>query len=113
MCTYQHISVTHTYDGCVGEAPTPYGTSTQYNDYMYQSLGFNGVYRISSLDKVIEVASAVTGSCTYMFIIEGGAITVNDVWNTYTSKLDVNKIGGYSVSSSMSASVIEITVTKT
>ena len=111
LCTYQYISATHVSDGQVGDTPTPYGTSTQYNDYMYQSLGYDGVYRVSSLDKVVEVASAVTGSCVHMFLVEGGAITTNDVWNTYKSKLDVNKIGGYSVSSTMSDGVIKITVT--
>ena len=111
LCTYQYISATHVSDDQVGDTPTPYGTSTQYNDYMYQSLGYDGVYRVSSLDKVVEVASAVTGSCVHMFLVEGGAITTNDVWTTYTSKLDVNKIGGYSVSSTMSDGVIKITVT--
>ena len=105
LCTFQHISVTHTYNGFVGEAPTPYGTSTQYNDYMYQSLGIDGIYRISSLDKVVEVAKTVTGKGTYMFIIEGGAITVSDVWSTFISNM-----GNYGASCTMSDKVIEITV---
>ena len=110
LCTYQHISVTHASDGYVGESPTPYGTSTQHNDYMYQSLGFNGVYRISSLDKVIEVGASVNDTCTYMFIIEGGAITVNEVVQAFLSKIN-GRVGG-ELSYSYSDKVVEITFTK-
>ena len=79
---------------------------------MYKTLGYDGLYRISSLDKVVEVAKAVTGSCTYMFIIEAGAITTTDVWNTFCDNLDVNKIGGYSVGGTRSDATVEVTVTK-
>ncbi len=112
LCTFDQIGVSHTYDSYIGDQPDAYGTSTQYNDYMYLSMGLNGLYRVNSLDKVAEVASAVTSSCVYMFIIDGGAFTVNDVWNTFCNNLDVYKIGGYSVGASMSDSTIKITVTQ-
>ena len=80
---------------------------------MYLSMGIDGLYRVSSLEEVAEVAKAVTGSCSYMFIIEAGAMTSNDVWNTFSSNLDVNKIGGYSIRGSRSDATVEVIVTKT
>ena len=110
LCTYQHISATHTYDDYIGEVPTPYGTSTQHNDYMYQSLGIDGIYRISSLDKVMEVGASVNDTCTYMFIIEGGAITINEVVQAFFSKIN-GRVGG-ELKYSYSDKVVEITFTK-
>ena len=108
LCTYQHISVTHTYTDKVGDAPTPYGVSNSYNDQMFLSLGYNGVYRVSSLDKVIEIGASVNDTCTYMFIIEGGAITVDEVSQTFIAQI---KVGG-KIYTTSSDKVLEISFIK-
>lgn len=108
LCTFDHIGVTHTYDSYIGEQPDVYGSSTQYNDQMYMSMGLDGVYRISSLDKVAEVAQSVTNTCTYLFIIDGGTITTDDVWSAFCNNIKI----GCSLDASMSGSTIKITVTK-
>ena len=93
LCTFDHIGITHTYDDYIGELPTPYGGSTIYNDQMFLASGINGLHRITSLDIVKQVGASVQNNCTYVFIIEGGGITVDDILSTFYEQID-GRIGG-------------------
>ena len=110
LCTFDHIGLTHTFDDYVETLPTPYGTSNSYNDQMYLSKGIDGLYRITSLDVVAQVGAGVNDTCTYMFIIEGGGITIGDVADTFIAQLQGRVAGG--ISYSYSDTIIEITFSK-
>lgn len=88
LCKYEDISGTHIYDEYIGQLPTLYGRSNAYKEWMYISSGFNGVYRITGLEDVKQVGASVNGSCKYVFIIEGGGITDNDVSNAFFKKIN-------------------------
>ena len=109
--TFDRIGLTHTSEDFVGTEPTPYGATMKYNDEMYMTTGINGIYRINSLDTVTQVTQGITGTSTYVFIIEGGAFTTNDVMDTFVNGIKAASLSG-GISSSMSEKTIEITFTK-
>lgn len=109
--TFDRIGLTHTSDDFVGTEPTPYGATMKYNDEMYMTTGINGIYRINSLDTVTQVTQGITGTSTYVFIIEGGAFTTNDVKDTFVNGIKAASLSG-GISCSMSEKTIEITFTK-
>lgn len=110
LCTYNHISITHTEDNYIGTTPLPNGISNDYNDLMYRMSGFTNVMRVNSSEELADrLQGFMNKSGKYAIILENGNITMNDGVNVVKNYLK-NLNRGYSVSISYSTNLLAVTV---
>lgn len=110
LCTYNHISMTHTEDNYIGTTPLPNGISNDYNDLMYRMSGFTNVMRVNSSEELADrLQGFMNKSGKYAIILENEKITMNDGVNVVKNYLK-NLNRGYSVSISYSTNLLAITV---
>ena len=110
LCTYNHISKTHTEDNYIGTTPLPNGISNDYNDLMYRMSGFTNVMRVNSSEELADrLQGFMNKSGKYAIILENGNITMNDGVNVVKNYLK-NLNRGYSVSISYSTDLLAVTV---
>lgn len=110
LCTYNHISITHTEDNYIGTTPLPNGISDDYNDLMYRMSGFTNVMRVNSLEELADrLQGFMNKSGKYAIILENGNITMNDGVDAVKNYLK-NLNRGYSVSISYSTNLLAVTV---
>ena len=110
LCTYNHISKTHTEDNYIGTTPLPNGISNDYNDLMYRMSGFTNVMRVNSSEELADrLQRFMNKSGKYAIILENGNITMNDGVNVVKNYLK-NLNRGYSVSISYSTDLLAVTV---
>lgn len=110
LCTYNHISMTHTEDNYIGTTPLPNGISNDYNDLMYRMSGFTNVMRVNSSEELADrLQGFMNKSGKYAIILENEKITMNDGVNVVKNYLK-NLNRGYSVSISYSTNLLAVTV---
>lgn len=110
LCTYNHISMTHTEDNYIGTTPLPNGISDDYNDLMYRMSGFTNVMRVNSSEELADrLQGFMNKSGKYAIILENGNITMNDGVDAVKNYLK-NLNRGYSVSISYSTNLLAVTV---
>lgn len=110
LCTYNHISMTHTEDNYIGTTPLPNGISDDYNDLMYRMSGFTNVMRVNSSEELADrLQGFMNKSGKYAIILENGNITMNDGVDVVKNYLK-NLNRGYSVSISYSTDLLAVTV---
>lgn len=110
LCTYNHISMTHTEDNYIGTTPLPNGISNDYNDLMYRMSGFTNVMRVNSSEELADrLQGFMNKSGKYAIILENENITMNDGVNVVKNYLK-NLNRGYSVSISYSTDLLAVTV---
>lgn len=110
LCTYNHISMTHTEDNYIGTTPLPNGISDDYNDLMYRMSGFTNVMRVNSSEELADrLQGFMNKSGKYAIILENEKITMNDGVNVVKNYLK-NLNRGYSVSISYSTNLLAVTV---
>ena len=110
VCTYNHISMTHTEDNYIGTTPLPNGISNDYNDLMYRMSGFTNVMRVNSSEELADrLQGFMNKSGKYAIILENEKITMNDGVNVVKNYLK-NLNRGYSVSISYSTNLLAVTV---
>ena len=110
LCTYNHISMTHTEDNYIGTTPLPNGISNDYNDLMYRMSGFTNVMRVNSSEELADrLQGFMNKSGKYAIILENEKISMNDGVNVVKNYLK-NLNRGYSVSISYSTDLLAVTV---
>lgn len=110
LCTYNHISMTHTEDNYIGTTPLPNGISDDYNDLMYRMSGFTNVMRVNSSEELADrLQGFMNKSGKYAIILENGNITMNDGVDAVKNYLK-NLNRGYSVHISYSTNLLAVTV---
>lgn len=110
LCTYNHISMTHTEDNYIGTTPLPNGISNDYNDLMYRMSGFTNVMRVNSSEELAHrLQGFMNKSGKYAIILENEKISMNDGVNVVKNYLK-NLNRGYSVSISYSTDLLAVTV---
>lgn len=110
LCTYNHISMTHTEDNYIGTTPLPNGISDDYNDLMYRMSGFTNVMRVNSSEELADrLQGFMNKSGKYAIILENENITMNDGVDAVKNYLK-NLNRGYSVSISYSTNLLAVTV---
>lgn len=110
LCTYNHISKTHTEDNYIGTTPLPNGISNDYNDLMYRMSGFTNVTRVNSSEELADrLKGFMNKSGKYAIILENENITMNDGVDAVKNYLK-NLNRGYSVSISYSTNLLAVTV---
>lgn len=110
LCTYNHISMTHTEDNYIGTTPLPNGISNDYNDLMYRMSGFTNVMRVNSSEELADrLQGFMNKSGKYAIILENENITMNDGVDAVKNYLK-NLNRGYSVSISYSTNLLVVTV---
>lgn len=110
LCTYNHISMTHTEDNYIGTTPLPNGISNDYNDLMYRMSGFTNVMRVNSSEELADrLQGFMNKSGKYAIILENGNITMNDGVDAVKNYLK-NLNRGYSVHISYSTNLLAVTV---
>lgn len=110
LCTYNHISKTHTEDNYIGTTPLPNGISDDYNDLMYRMSGFTNVTRVNSSEELADrLKGFMNKSGKYAIILENENITMNDGVDAVKNYLK-NLNRGYSVSISYSTNLLAVTV---
>lgn len=110
LCTYNHISMTHTEDNYIGTTPLPNGISNDYNDLMYRMSGFTNVMRVNSSEELADrLQGFMNKSGKYAIILENENITMNDGVDVVKNYLK-NLNRGYSVSISYSTNLLAVTV---
>lgn len=110
LCTYNHISMTHTEDNYIGTTPLPNGISNDYNDLMYRMSGFTNVMRVNSSEELADrLQGFMNKSGKYAIILENEKISMNDGVDTVKNYLK-NLNRGYSVSISYSTDLLAVTV---
>ena len=110
LCTYNHISMTHTEDNYIGTTPLPNGISNDYNDLMYRMSGFTNVMRVNSSEELADrLQGFMNKSGKYAIILENENITMNDGVDAVKNYLK-NLNRGYSVSISYSTNLLAVTV---
>lgn len=110
LCTYNHISMTHTEDNYIGTTPLPNGISNDYNDLMYRMSGFTNVMRVNSSEELADrLQGFMNKSGKYAIILENEKISMNDGVNVVKNYLK-NLNRGYSVSISYSTNLLAVTV---
>lgn len=110
LCTYNHISMTHTEDNYIGTTPLPNGISNDYNDLMYRMSGFTNVMRVNSSEELADrLQGFMNKSGKYAIILENEKISMNDGVNVVKNHLK-NLNRGYSVSISYSTDLLAVTV---
>lgn len=110
LCTYNHISLTHTEDNYIGTTPLPNGISDDYNDLMYRMSGFTNVMRVNSSEELADrLQEFMNKSGKYAIILENENITMNDGVDVVKNYLK-NLNRGYSVSISYSTNLLAVTV---
>ena len=88
LCTYNHISMTHTEDNYIGTTPLPNGISNDYNDLMYRMSGFTNVMRVNSSEELADrLQGFMNKSGKYAIILENEKITMNDGVNVVKNYL--------------------------
>lgn len=110
LCTYNHISMTHTEDNYIGTTPLPNGISNDYNDLMYRMSGFTNVMRVNSSEELADrLQGFMNKSGKYAIILENEKISMDDGVNVVKNYLK-NLNRGYSVSISYSTDLLAVTV---
>ena len=110
LCTYNHISKTHTEDNYIGTTPLPNGISNDYNDLMYRMSGFTNVTRVNSSEELADrLKGFMNKSGKYAIILENENITMNEGVDAVKNYLK-NLNRGYSVSISYSTDLLAVTV---
>lgn len=110
LCTYNHISITHTEDNYIGTTPLPNGISNDYNDLMYRMSGFTNVTRVNSSEELADrLKGFMNKSGKYAIILENEKITMNDGVDAVKNYLK-NLNRGYSVHISYSTNLLAVTV---
>ena len=110
LCTYNHISMTHTEDNYIGTTPLPNGISNDYNDLMYRMSGFTNVMRVNSSEELADrLQGFMNKSGKYAIILENEKISMDDGVNVVKNYLK-NLNRGYSVSISYSTNLLAVTV---
>lgn len=110
LCTYNHISITHSEDNYIGTTPLPNGISNDYNDLMYRMSGFTNVMRVNSSEELADrLQGFMNKSGKYAIILENENITMNDGVDAVKNYLK-NLNRGYSVSISYSTNLLAVTV---
>lgn len=110
LCTYNHISMTHTEDNYIGTTPLPNGISNDYNDLMYRMSGFTNVMRVNSSEELADrLQGFMNKSGKYAIILENENITMNEGVDAVKNYLK-NLNRGYSVSISYSTDLLAVTV---
>lgn len=110
LCTYNHISMTHTEDKYIGTTPLPNGISDDYNDLMYRMAGFTDIMRVSTAEELADRLSGfMSKSGKYAIVLENGNITMNDGVNVVKNYLK-NLDRGYNMSISYSTNFLAVTV---
>lgn len=110
LCTYNHISMTHTEDKYIGTTPLPNGISDDYNDLMYRMAGFTDIMRVSTAEELTDRLSGfMSKSGKYAIVLENGNITMNDGVNVVKNYLK-NLDRGYNMSISYSTNFLAVTV---
>ena len=110
LCTYNHISMTHTEDNYIGTTPLPNGISNDYNDLMYRMSGFTNVMRVNSSEELADrLQGFMNKSGKYAIILENENITMNEGVDAVKNYLK-NLNRGYSVSISYSTNLLAVTV---
>lgn len=110
LCTYNHISMTHTEDNYIGTTPLPNGISNDYNDLMYRMSGFTNVMRVNSSEELADrLQGFMNKSGKYAIILENEKISMDDGVNAVKNYLK-NLNRGYSVSISYSTNLLAVTV---
>lgn len=110
LCTYNHISKTHTEDNYIGTTPLPNGISNDYNDLMYRMSGFTNVMRVNSSEELADrLQGFMNKSGKYAIILENEKISMDDGVNVVKNYLK-NLNRGYSVSISYSTDLLAVTV---
>lgn len=110
LCTYNHISMTHTEDKYIGTTPLPNGISDDYNDLMYKMAGFTDIMRVSTAEELTDrLPGFMSKSGKYAIVLENGNITMNDGVNVVKNYLK-NLDRGYNMSISYSTNFLAVTV---
>lgn len=110
LCTYNHISMTHTEDNYIGTTPLPNGISNDYNDLMYRMSGFTNVMRVNSSEELADrLQGFMNKSGKYAIILENENITMNEGVDAVKNYLK-NLNRGYSVHISYSTDLLAVTV---
>lgn len=110
LCTYNHISMTHTEDKYIGTTPLPNGISDDYNDLMYRMAGFTDIMRVATAEELTDrLPGFMSKSGKYAIVLENGNITMNDGVNVVKNYLK-NLDRGYNMSISYSTNFLAVTV---
>lgn len=110
LCTYNHISMTHTEDKYIGTTPLPNGISDDYNDLMYRMAGFTDIMRVATVEELTDkLPGFMSKSGKYAIVLENGNITMNDGVNVVKNYLK-NLDRGYNMSISYSTNFLAVTV---
>lgn len=110
LCTYNHISMTHTEDKYIGTTPLPNGISDDYNDLMYKMAGFTDIMRVNTAEELTErLPGFMSKSGKYAIVLENGNIAMNDGVNVVKNYLK-NLDRGYNMSISYSTNFLAVTV---
>ena len=89
LCTYADISRDHTAENYAPVNPTPNGTSNNYNDSIYQMIGYKDVFRISSMEQVDSIAAKITQTGDYFIRIENLELDSLTVLQSIMDKMPV------------------------
>lgn len=80
LCTKSFISRNYKAEEYIGDKPTSYGNSNEYNNYPYYKMGYKGVYRINTAED-LNCVSQMKYSGDYMFIRTSDTVSLDTIIN--------------------------------
>lgn len=88
LCTYDKISMTHTADKYVGNTPSQYGSSSEYNEYPYTVMGYSGIFTINSESDADSAIAKMTSSGKYIFLLNNDSVSAATIIEKYKAFLN-------------------------
>ncbi len=110
LCTSSSMNRTHTANKYIKTEPTVLGTSTGYNELVYNMAGYKDVFRITTYDDLSTELMTVTESGTYIILLEGDDLDGQTAYNKMIEYLKTTN-RGYSVEAILGGSSVSATIT--